>query len=75
MPRRMPLIYSDHQHWQARAIEARTMADQMLCPEGRQRMLAIAGQYDKIAERAVERLRAAAEGRLPLVSEDTEDMD
>lgn len=62
--------YNDPEHWRARAAQARRMADRMANPEDKRRMTAIAEQYDIIADRAAERLKAAAEGRPPLVSGD-----
>ena len=69
---KMPLVYNDPKHWQTRAVEARTIAERMLDPEGRRSMLTVAEQYERIAERAVERLKALAQGRPPIVH-DTED--
>jgi hypothetical protein len=66
---KMPLVYNDPQHWHARAAETRIMAARMLDPEVRERMLAVAVKFDKIAGRAVERLKAVAMGRRPLVND------
>lgn len=61
--------YNDPEHWRARAAEAHAMADRMIDPDARQRMLAIAHQYEKIAQRATERLKASTEGRPPFIQE------
>jgi hypothetical protein len=44
------------QHWRDRAEEARTKAKQMNDAEARWQMLEIAAAYDRLAERAEERL-------------------
>ena len=67
---KMPLVYNNPDHWHARAEDARAMADRMLDPDARARMQVIAEQYDKITERAVERRKALAQGRRPLVDTD-----
>jgi hypothetical protein len=56
----MPLIFNDPEHWKARANEARALAQQMTDPVGRERMLEIAEQYDRLVARAVERLRSSS---------------
>ncbi len=43
--RKMPLVFNNPQHWHARAVEARTLADPMTDTEPRERMLVIASQY------------------------------
>jgi hypothetical protein len=65
--RKMPLVYNDPVHWRARAVEARALADRMQDDDGRDGMLVIAEQYELIAERAGERLRAKAAGRAPIL--------
>jgi hypothetical protein len=40
------------EHWRERAEEARLLAQQMTDAEARSRMLRIANDYDKIADRA-----------------------
>ena len=52
----MPLIYNDPEHWPQRAVEARALAAKMIDPQGKASMLEIAGGYDRVARRAVERL-------------------
>ena len=66
MPK-MPLVYNDPVHWRARAVEARLLADRMQDEDGRQGMLVIAEQYELIAARAGERLKAKAMGRAPIL--------
>lgn len=56
----MPLVFNDPQHWHERARDARAVAERMSDIEGRARMLAIADQYEKLAERAVARLKTNA---------------
>ena len=55
MPERL-----DAAHWRDRAEEARSLAEQMTDPESRERMLRIAADYDKLAERAAERAKKTA---------------
>jgi hypothetical protein len=48
----MPLAhFNDPKHWRDRAEEARVIADQLSDPEAK-RMLVIADDYDKLADRA-----------------------
>ena len=47
-------------HWRARAAEARALAEQMGDDDSRRRMLRIAYDYEKLAERAEIRLAFAA---------------
>jgi hypothetical protein len=58
----MSLIYNDPEHWRQRAAEARKLANDMTDAVGRQAMLEVAEKYDRVAERALERLRSAATG-------------
>jgi hypothetical protein len=59
----MPLVFNDPDHWRARALEARALADKMADAEGRSRMISIAQEYDRLADRATERLKALAAAR------------
>jgi len=56
----MPLVFNDPQYWHERAKNARAVAERMSDIEGWGRMMAIADQYDMLAERAVERLKTGA---------------
>ena len=60
----MPLVFNDPEHWWARALEARALADKMADTEGRSRMISIAQEYDRLADRATARLRAIATARM-----------
>jgi hypothetical protein len=53
-------LTDDPEHWRDRAHEARTRAGQLNDPEAKRQMLGIARGYDRLAERAQERLRAAS---------------
>lgn len=67
--------YNDPAHWRARAAQSRVMADRMIRPDDKERMHRIAEQYDIMADRAAERLKAVEEGRPPLVREGDDDGD
>jgi hypothetical protein len=56
----MPLVFNDPAHWRVRALEAKALADKMTDAEGRSRMIAIAQEYDHIADRATARLKNLA---------------
>jgi hypothetical protein len=60
----MPLVFNDPEHWRTRALEARALADKMADTEGRSRMISIAQEYDRLADRATVRLRAIATPRM-----------
>jgi hypothetical protein len=47
----------DPQHWRWRAQEARIHAELIIDPESKRMMLEIAGEYERIAQRAEERMR------------------
>jgi hypothetical protein len=53
-------ILNDAAHWRERADEARALADQMSDPDARASMLRVAQEYEKIAERALARVRESA---------------
>jgi hypothetical protein len=53
----MPLVYNDPEHWRRRAAEARTLAEKMTDSEGKKFMMEIAEKYERLAARALERLR------------------
>lgn len=48
-------ILNDAEHWRKRAEEAATIADGIQDAESRRRLLLIADEYMKLAERAEER--------------------
>jgi hypothetical protein len=48
----VPLVFGTAEHWLRRAQEARDMAEQMVDPEARQAMLAVADGYEIVAKRA-----------------------
>jgi hypothetical protein len=50
-------IIDDPKHWRGRAEEARTLADQIADPTSRTMMLRIADDYERLAERAEQRLQ------------------
>jgi hypothetical protein len=52
----VPLLYNDAEHWRKRAEDARALARLMSDPVGKEAMLEIADNYDRLAARAVERL-------------------
>ena len=56
MARRNRLM-DDPNHWRNRAEEARAQAEQLNEPQARKIMLDAAADYDRLAERADERLR------------------
>jgi hypothetical protein len=51
----------DPNHWRNRAEEARGQADQLNEPQARKIMLDAAADYDRLAQRAYERLRGLRE--------------
>jgi hypothetical protein len=52
-------LLNDPMHWRNRAEEARAQAKQLNDPEARRKMLEIADGYERIAERAEQRLRGS----------------
>jgi hypothetical protein len=52
----VPLLYNDPEHWRERAAEARALAEKMTDTVGKRAMIEIAEKYERLAERAVERL-------------------
>ena len=52
----MKTLLDNAEHWWSRAEETRTIAEIMTDPEARQIMFNIAEGYDRLAERAAERI-------------------
>ena len=56
----MPASFiNDPEHWRQRAEEIRTLADDMKDDISKQMMLRIAGDYERLAQRAEERARGS----------------
>ncbi len=56
----MPATFiNDPKHWRARAEEIRALADQMSDETSRQMMLRVASDYERLAERAEQRMRGS----------------
>lgn len=60
----MQTLLDDAEHWWSRAEETRTIAELMNDPESRRIMFAIAEGYDRLAERAAERVASRAPVRI-----------
>jgi hypothetical protein len=54
------LSHSDPEHWRRRAEDARVLARLMTDPVGKEAMIEIANNYDRLAARALERLSQSA---------------
>jgi hypothetical protein len=52
----MKTLLDDEEHWWSRAEETRTIAEIMTDPEAKRIMFDIAEGYDRLAERAAERI-------------------
>ena len=51
----MPASINDPEHWRQRAEQMRALAAEMGDPQARQGMLQLAQDYERLAERAVQR--------------------
>lgn len=51
----------DPRHWQERAAKTRDKAEQFSMRDSRDRLLKIAEEYDRIAQRAAERQQASTQ--------------
>jgi hypothetical protein len=51
------LHLNDPVHWRVRAIEARTVAENITDPVSKELMLKVAAEYEHLAKRAEERLK------------------
>ena len=56
----MGKLLNDARHWRDRAEEARIHAEQLRDPDTRRMMLGVASSYERIAERAEERMNGGA---------------
>jgi hypothetical protein len=56
----MTAFINDPEHWHNRAEEMRTLADQMSDEASKQTMLSIAADYDRLAERALQRSQGSS---------------
>jgi len=54
----VPLAFGTPEHWRQRAKEARAMAEKIADPAAKEAMMAVAENYDRIAERAEAKLAA-----------------
>ena len=52
-----PHLINDPKHWRERAEEARTFAEALDDPEAKRMMFEIARGYERLAQRAEERLK------------------
>jgi hypothetical protein len=55
--------FNDPKHWRDRAEQARAHAEQMTDREAKQTMLGIAEDYEKLAQRAEERLKSPPQSK------------
>ncbi len=52
----MPSVIDDPDHWRQRAVEAFALAEQMADADAKRAMVKIAEEYERLAERAEERI-------------------
>jgi hypothetical protein len=55
----------DIRHWRARALECRTMRMQTKSLKARQRLFELAQSFEKMADKAEDRLKAQPESLVP----------
>ena len=55
-------LIDDAKHWHERAKESRALAEQMTNPDAQRTMYCIAASYQRLAQRAEERLRGCENG-------------
>ena len=53
----IPNLLNDPKHWRERAEEARVHAEQLSHPEAQRMMFEVASGYERLAQKAEERLR------------------
>ena len=53
----MPILLNNPAHWQQRAEEARLLSSQLIDPEAKAATLRITEEYERLAARALVRLR------------------
>jgi hypothetical protein len=61
----MALVFNDPLHWAECAEDARRLAEQITNMHDRARMLGLAEQYERLVNRAVERLKHGAGAEVP----------
>jgi hypothetical protein len=59
----MATLINNPRHWRERAEEARAHAEQMADAEARHTMLLISAGYDRLADRAEQRLRGSEKSK------------
>ena len=55
-------LIDDAKHWHERAEESRALAEQMTNPDAQRLMYCIAASYQRLVQRAEERLRGCENG-------------
>ena len=62
----MPSLMEEPQHWRDRAEQMIALADQASDPITKEMMLSVAAGYEKLAQRAAERLAATSRAAPPV---------